>query len=461
MFIRFTIDHYVGDKRYEAGQSADLDKTICDRLIAQGVAAANATDSNPAYLNIDPLTGGATGLQEPSGKQLLASNFTKNFVGTRVLTGGAQGGSYATSGQDFTWSLQVALPVDFVALRLVIGNPLTSAITGVTCAASTGGTLTDRTNNAGAWTSGTFSGASSITLPAGVTGNPSVTLSDWIPVQSVARLDGGSTRLAYVRILTPLANANIGLFGYAASTANWNSKADGYAWCPRFQAGDFVTTPSGMTASTDPSSLPIMGIQYISKTGVLNYVAFGDSITNSAQTTVRGESWAYRAVRDAGYTLGAFGWDGQTTAQILTRAQVTIPLLKPTHAFYPIFSPNDGTPTAATQTAQFSRALQFVELCRVNNCVPILWTGLPKTTDGTNTTSAWTAGQDDLRKALNSAFTSIGVEVVDMSGVLSDNAAMGTASKWLNTSILFDGTHPNDAGHELMKGAAAVSVAKF
>ena len=407
----------------------------------------------------DPVTGGNELFS--GGKKILSAQTTRNFVGTRILTSGIQGG-FATAAAAYTWSLQIGLPVDFAAVRLVFLNGITSDITGVTACASAGGTLSDRNNNAGTWTNATFAGAASTTLPlAAGTTDPTITVSDWIPVTSIARVDGGTTRLVYVRAYIPGSNANVSLMGFGASTANWNSKADGYTWCPRYQIGDFVTTPSGMTGSSDPISSPIAGIQYISKAGVLHYLAFGDSITNSAQTTIRGESFAFRATRDAGFTLGAFGADGQTTAQILARAQRIIPVLRPTHAMYPIFTPNDGAPTATTTAAQFARALQFVDLCAQNGVVPILWTGLPKTTDITNATASWSIGQDDLRKALNNAFANIGIELMDMAAVMSDTTAPGVASKWASASLLYDGTHPNDAGQEAMRAVAALSLAKY
>ena len=396
-------------------------------------------------------------------RKLLSAELTKNFIGTRILSAYPQDATgFAQGGNPYTWAVQMALPHDFVAVRLVFVNGLAIANNGVTAAASTGGTASDRLNNSGTWVAATFAGAASIDIPARASAaDPSVAVSDWIPLVSTARADGGTYRLVYVRAATPGANANVQLLGFALGTSGWNSKADGLIWTPRYQQGDFVASPTGMTASSDPQSSPIAGIQYISKTGILNYIAFGDSITQSKQTTIPGESWAYRAIRDAGYTMGNFGSDGQTTAQYLTRAERVIPALRPTHAFYPIFSPNDGTPTAIKQGEAFSRALRFVELCRQYGVVPILWTGLPKTTDVTNATASYTSGQDDFRKELNTAFLSIGVTVMDMATAMSDTTALGTASKWASASYLYDGTHPNDAGHEIMKAVAALAIANY
>ena len=413
----------------------------------------------------DPLTGMVAMINPINGSAMpLGPYSAKNFVGTRIMTATGQGG-FAQSGANYTWSLACAVPAAFTAIRLILQNNLLVPVTGVTACASVGGTASDLTNNAGTFTNATFAGASSVSLAAApVAGNPSLTVSDWIPITSTPRVDGGTLPLVYVRCMTPLANTNAPLNGMGVGVTGWATKSDGLIWAWRFQSGDFVTTPSGMTGSTDPSSSPIVGIQYLSAAGaILSVATFGDSITSAYLATIPGDSWGHRAV--ASYAKGTSyanaGWAGQSTAQILVRAQVYIPLLKPSHAFYPLFSPNDGTPTAAIITAAYMRSLQFVDLCRQNGVYPIVWSGLPRTTDATNTASSYTNGQDDLRKGLNNAFAAIGVEFCDMAAAMSDTTALGTASKWVSAAATVEGLHPSNSGNDLMAAKALATLSKF
>jgi lysophospholipase L1-like esterase len=412
----------------------------------------------------NPLTGGATGL-DVGGKQPFARSLQPNFVATRVLSG--QANNFPTGGTNYTWSLQIAVPHDFVAVRLVLSSAVLADITGLTAAVSVGGTLSDRVNNAGTWTPALFNESATGTIPAATSGaEPNVVVTDWVPVESVPRADGGVNRLVYLRLNTNTTNPNLTINGFGSGgsggIALWNNKSDGFTWCSRFQVGDFVASPSGMTAATEPQQTPIAGIQYMTRGPISNVLAFGDSITQCVQTTVPGDSWAYRALRDKGLPLGAFGWDGQSSAVYLARAKKVIPVLRPTHAFYPVFSPNDGILTATVMTAQVNRALQFAELCKQNECTPIFWTGLPRTTNASNTASFFTVAQDAFRKRVNKAFTDSGYFVADIGGALSDTTDMATASKWASTAYLtLDGIHPNDTGHEAMAAVVSPVLAKL
>lgn len=384
----------------------------------------------------------------------------KTSVGTRILTPVHQGG-FAQAGANYTWGLHVALPNEFVALRLVLGNGLAVPVTGVTACASSGATAADHVNNSGTWTNATFAGASSITLPAGSSADPSITLSDWIYLPSVSYSSGNAKSMAYVRCMTPLANANAPLMGLGVSISGWANKADGMLWAWTFQSGDFVTTPAGMTSSADPSAAPIIGVQYLTKTGVVvSNAFFGDSEVGSYLATIPGDSWCSTATNAAGQkaVCANLGYTGQTTTAILTRAQRYIPLLKPSIAWFPVGSPNDGTPTASVVNTEYANLMTFVALCRANGCIPIGYTQLPRTTDATNTTSAYTSGQDDLRKTINNNLLASGLIVVDTAAVVSDTTALGTASKWLSASITVEGLHPNDAGNALLVVPTSATV---
>lgn len=388
---------------------------------------------------------------------------TKNYVGTRLMAIEAQG-TNATAGSDATWSLQCAVPDDFVAVRLIIANHHTADIVGVTCCASSGATATDRVNNSGTWTTGTFNnGSATGTLPlAASTADPTLTVSDWINVRSVARGDGGSYKLAYVRIMIPGATNTVApMHGFGSSMASWRGKADGMEWAWTIKTGDFVTTPSGMTSASDVQNCCIVGIQYLTKNGAtISNAFFGDSITSGTGATIPGDNWGHRASTSYGIHAAAAncGIAGQTMLQVLTRAKRYIPLLKPTHVWLPTFSPNGTAISAVVANQQYMQIMQVVELCRQNGVSIIFWSGCPRATSSANSASYYSNTDDDFRKNLALSLGAIGVTLCDIAAVMSDTNVLGTASKWTSGAATADGIHPSEAGYATMATAALATM---
>lgn len=409
--------------------------------------------------------GAALGVTNGSGI-INTAQTTKCHIGTRIVCGTPQGVWAPGANADYTWSTMMALPDSFVAIRLVMMNDSTSTIAGVKACASVGGDATKMVNQGGTFTNFTFSGAATVTLAAGTSTSPAITLSDWLPLASTARTDGGSLPLVYVRALTPSTNANsIPLIGLGLAWSGWETKSDGLVFATRFQNADGVGTPANMTeaGATDPSGSPVVGVQYLTTAGSVSIAFFGDSITSGYTATIPGDSWCHKAIAGLGarYSCANLGASGQTTTQCLTRAQVYIPTMRPYMAFFPAFSPNDGTPTAAITNTAAANALQFIDLCRQYGTIPVIINGLPKTTDNTNATSSYTNGQDDFRKTLNSSLSGYGVTVVDFATPLSNSTALGTASKWSAASATVDGTHPSDTGFTSMATIAASTIQGF
>lgn len=388
---------------------------------------------------------------------------TKNYIGTRLMALEAQG-TYTTSGSNSTWSLQCAIPDDFVAVRVILANHHTADITGVTVCASSGGTATDRVNNAGTWTTGTFAnGASSGTLPlAASTADPTLTVSDWINVRSVARADGGTYRLAYVRIMAPgAANAAIPMHGFGSAMTAWRGKSDGMEWAWTIQTGDFVTTPSGMTSASDVHNSPVVGVQYLTKNGAtISNAFFGDSITSGTGATIPGDNWGHRASTSYGVHAAAAncGIAGQTMLQVLTRAKRYIPLLKPTHVWLPTFSPNGTAISAVVANQQYMQIMQLVDLCRQNGVSIIFWSGCPRATSSANSASYYSNTDDDFRKNLALSLGAIGITLCDIAAAMSDTNALGTASKWTSSGATADGIHPSEAGYVTMAATALATM---
>lgn len=143
-----------------------------------------------------------------------------------ILTRGFSGSlsTQATGGNPHTTHIQMALEAHFDAVRIIIPNSVTSAISGVTAkftaagAAASAGASGAIAPADGAWKTVTWGGSSSVTLAAGASANaPSWTVSDWIVARSFERTDGGVQPLLLARVHVPGANANRPAWAQASS----------------------------------------------------------------------------------------------------------------------------------------------------------------------------------------------------------------------------------------------------
>lgn len=376
--------------------------------------------------------------------------------------------SFSLSATTYTWHLFCAIPADAIAVQIIALNGQASTVAGVTGAVSIGATKTEALNNAGAWTAATWAGAGTVTLPTSSSANPAFTLSDWIPITPAASAFNSSSglplQMCYARIMTPASNTSVSLAGYSGSSWAWESIADNNVRGVRFQSGDFVTTPTGMSGASDPQNAPIVGIRYLTATAnAVNVMFLGDSIEFGTGPTITGNSFGHLACtalskNNRVYSVSNFGIPGQTTAQILARAEVVIPQFKPSIVVFPAFSPNDGAPNQATINTQLFNIRMISDLCLKNGAFPIVIQGTPKATSSDNTTSSYTTPQDALRTALNAMHAS-GAIVYVPHGV--GNGA--SPELWSSPSLTADGIHPSDAGAAIMSAnlQAAITASGF
>ena len=413
-----------------------------------------ATDTVANYA-FDPLTGNVTGLVGPGGvvvsKPWSVAAKTKGTIGSRCVAL-VNTPSFALSATTYTWSLACAIPADAIAVQIIALNAQAATVAGVTGAVSIGATKTDMLNNAGTWTAATWSGVSSVTLPTATSAAPVFTISDWIPVTPATSTFSSSAglplQMCYARIMTPSSNTSVSLAGYTGSSSAWETIADNNVRGVRYQSGDFVASPSGMTGSSNPQNAPVVGVRYMTKSSnTSDVMLLGDSIEFGFGPTIAGNSWGHLACNalstGAGsiYSCNNHGYSGQTTSQILTRALAIIPQFKPNIVIFPAFSPNDGTPTQAVINTQIYNIRRITDLCLSNGALPIIVQGFPKATDVTNTVASWTVGQDAFRTALNSLSASGAVVYVPH--------GMGNGASpelWSSASYQMDGIHLGDTG---------------
>jgi lysophospholipase L1-like esterase len=453
---------------FAVGQAITVTVLAGSVIVEYGDATPDNEGAAASSLTGGQVATGASGVMgvAPNGKSInpdgLVSVASKSFLGARNITGTGQS-AFSTAGADYTWSLCIALPVGFHAVRPICGNTLSAAITGCTAAASVGGTGSDLLNNSGTWTTATWAGAASGSIPGGGTTAAPVfsTPTDWINIEDTPRVDGGTLKLVYLRMMTPLANASVPLIGPGASF-NWDAPSDGWIFSHRFQSGNYVASPSGMTGSSNPFGAPICGVQFLAETEVKTILFIGDSITHGSSASPLMNSFAHQATVLVSTSTNPavcanFGANSRNSTEIATRADSLIPLIKPSYVVMPAGSPNDGTPTAANIGARKAAHRRVATVAAANNVRRlVIWDELPRTTDATNATSSYNVAQDLLRKQ-NNRDNTIGVVKVSMN-TLQDTDSDAVASKWVSAAATADGLHPSAAGHALMAIPVAAAI---
>lgn len=406
-------------------------------------------------------TDAAGGVVELSGISMRAFQKPK-MLGTKVFSAQA----YSDAGLNRTYSTGIALEQHFDAVRIGFYNANVTNFAGLKCSVAVGPDASNKTAAGLTWVGATFSGASTVTQAAGDAANPPLTWTDWISVQSVARTDGGIFPLLYVQSFVPAAGNNTTVHGTAGSIATITADPAGRIGWTYSVTGDAV----GSTVSSAARDVTHFGvIQYLARGKVITVAAFGDSITAGSSAIRAYQSWSYKACATISDTYGIpvqyanCGWAGQTTAQILARLTYNLQQLTPDVVLLPAFSPNDASPpTAASIATQRYNMMQAINLCRQYGAVPIIWTGLPKSS--TSTTSAWTQAADDLRKALNSSVLADYAKfcvTMDLASVIGDGSSperIRSAALGYPADLSADWLHPNDAGYTAMATVAVPAI---
>lgn len=404
--------------------------------------------------------GGVTTFNSPSAQLTKISN-----VGTRCLFGAVD--SLANDAAGFTYNTGWALESSFDAVQIIFANNQTTGTISIgPVKVATSATVGDGNNSAGTWANVTFSGASTVTLPnAASAADPTLTLSDWIPLSSIARSDiVGALPLLFARAFVPVATTTFPIsFNVGISSLGWATKSDGRIRPCRKQVGDQVTTPAGFNSVVETSGSVIYGVRYRARGRVVTVAVFGDSISagsTSGGGTLYGDGHIYRACKALStqatpVQLANLGWGGQTSAQYVARAERILPILTPDIAFYSAFTPNDGLPTAALNDAARQRVARFYAACAASGTVPVLLTGLPMPASTPN------ASQDGFRKAYNAEISAFSQTVIaDQGASIGD----GALPEGFLAGTSGDNLHPNDAGWDVMTPSiknALLSIGRF
>lgn len=385
------------------------------------------------------------GMAKSANKRRDADTSAPGSVGQRIF-GGRMGTYDGTS--PTTFQVACELPQHFDAIQVVLANTQTrfsdqavSIKAGVVAAAAD-----INTSGSGfvSVTKGTL--ARVATHVAWGTSKISYTLTDMVPLPSIARTDGGTKPLVVIRAYFA-ANPSLPVVGNGTdSFTNWASRTDGHRWIMRAEAGDALTT---FTSTTNISQSPIVGVRFLSRGRVVNVVAVGDSITDGRGTYL-GESHVALAANELSsdrltVCYSNCGWSGQVTGVFFERAIDIIQQLRPDVLVIPAHSPNDETTTltAAGIAAGVARRGRVLAECAKFGVRPVMWTMLPVNT----AVNPW-GSSDSLRVALNAdalALASRGVLVADTSTAVSGATSGGQVQLAAGTNS--DGIHPNSDGN--------------
>ena len=402
-------------------------------------------------------------------------------IGQRIFAGLM--GTFNNAGGQ-TFHIATALDQPFVAVRPIFANTsgvLAPYCTGViaTALASTA----DLNGSSNTWVTGTQNGQVTFGLavaPNNTGQRISYTVTDWIPVASVPRTDGGTLPLIAIRAYFPDANATFPVYGNGINNlTNWVTKPDGRIWCARNQLVSGVSAPTTFTSVTNQSQSAIVGVQYLTVSGsVVNVMGIGDSITEGFGGTYIGESFIGMAAEAASNPVSGgvavqysdCGWIGQPQGSVSNGFGFATRLIdilnspvRPDIVIFPNASPNDitGSPTTITPTLIESLGLNLGSMlaeCKARDVSAIVWTWLPS-----NTSQKTYGTSDALRVAYNEvtmALSNTNVIVNDLSTPAS-GAPDVTGQIQFATGFSTDGLHPNQFGNTSLSGLLFASLTQL
>ena len=386
-------------------------------------------------------------------RDLMLSPNNYNIMSARlngtVNPGNAVGGSH----RDFHGTF--ILEDDFDAVQLIVLSAETASnIAGATAAFAPSANYATPQTPTGSWTTFTWSGAGTFTMPTAPGTNLFAALaSDWMPVQSLARDD------------SPVLNKPIGMlrFHFPSASGNYTADATTLAYIGSFnndttfkyrrwlrftQAGvDGITTPSSFTANTDSNLFPSCILRFRTRGRVLSLMCSGDSITGGSFTTSYVMNYGIRAAQNESaaafpVSYAANGFASRTSTTYLANAKTLITACQPQVGVYQVYSPNDGALTQSISDAQIQRAMEFVAHARANNTLPILMTATPINTDSLTVSNLKIAQTAKLL-----ALQAKGLLVADVFNAVTDFSQFnGSGGYGWKAGLFGDATHMNDDG---------------
>jgi len=350
--------------------------------------------------------------------------------------------------------------VDFDAISLIVQNSTGSALTWSNLKASSVRQVANFNANITSTVSGTFAGASSLSVAAGSVTNPTLAVSDAIPLSSVPRTDGGTRPLVLFTVETTTAadgSTQIGSW-YRGGGNNTTKTHDGGRVLAATTTPGSTAPAALVPAITNPDGTSaIVGFVYWSRGAkVLTVMESGNSLVAGNTLAIANRGHLIRAVEEvstpsAPVEYMVCGLPGQSITVIRALTEKIIGIGALGNGLKPgltIFNPFDTNANVGSNIdlAPMRHAASRIESVIQNSGGSLLLTeGLPRQSDAT--TSAWL--NDSVRRSFNSSLASdYGVGII----------AQATALEKVDQPFLFktgavagDFTHLTQSGDDEVK----------
>lgn len=360
-----------------------------------------------------------------------------------------------------THALLAETEVEFDAVSLIVQNTSGAALTWGNLKASSVREVPAFNTKITETLSGTFSGASSISVAAGSVTSPTFTISDPIPLSSVPRTDGGPRPLVLFTVETDTASdGSTQLGSWKRGGGNNTTKThDGGRVMACSTMPNSVAPASVDPANTNPNvTSVIVGFVYWSRGAkVLTVMESGSSIVAGNTLTVANRGHLIRAVeavstKEEPIEYMVAGLPGQgietiraLTEKIMAQADAATGLL-PGVLFWNAFDMNANVGGAISPGPMRAATARVDARAQKTQTHLVLVDGLPRQSDAT--TSTWS--NDVLRREFNASL-SAGFQA----DVIKQGAALQSATNpalFASGTVQGDLTHPTDAGDDLVKG---------
>lgn len=421
--------------------------------------------------------GGSLGPAPATLQQVLGPKILPRLWQTQMPFWGLSHAVAPTNNSPLTIGEDFSVDGPFTAFRLILANPgaaqqLGAIRASVSASNSSVTTPVDGSGNPLTWLTVTVGGVANPTLPAATVigstnGQPSLTLTDIIPAESLPRTDGGKFVLIYTRLLGPSSgNMDVGQIygtsGTAPTLAQYALDSGGRKVSTYYAGGDFTSVPAVQTLLTDNNAqlnspyAYVAGVQYLSPQRQVTIMGCGDSLTAGFVTMSGYDGFGLQAAVKLSNQLGvgvsyvAHGYPGQSTSDVAANCKAAISLLQPQVVTIPIDSPNDYTgvtqgsaAVATTRTSAETNMMGAMDAALASKAVVIGLTPIPfGVYDASN--------QYGASRAISGAYarmlTGRGVMLIDPQQILLGSVPTATNLPTLPVSCLAsDSAHLTDA----------------
>lgn len=373
---------------------------------------------------------------------------------TRLLTGQVQSSSTA---RNYRLTTTIEQGVEFDQVQLIFMNNQTTSYTVDAVAAAATSSTASNTVPTESWVVG-----AGFTVPARIDANtPSIGLSPWLDVQSVAMGDGSLRRLMLAAKIGAVAHSVTGANSALLSgSTKW--EVGGRKLLSYFDATatDYTSVNQGSaTLSSAQNISAIIGYRIRSRQRVMTICGVGPSTTQGVgESGFDLDGWGLKMANAVSTPAHPVEWlnygvASQTSAQCVTRFQQLIDAgIIPGIAVFQAATSNDGAPSAVTTALQRAATQKLLAICDYNGIIPVLTTGFP------NDAGGWSGANDTAAAARYADILSMaqhGIEVWDFWTPLAASAG----SLRYAAAYTDDGTHPNGDGYARLAATYAPRLA--